>query len=74
VIKELDLVVLTRDIPESGLKAGDVGTIILAHAGGQGFEVEFITLTGDTLAVITVPSDAVRMVGDREVAHARQVP
>ena len=74
MIKELDLVVLTRDIPESGLKAGDVGTIILAHAGGQGFEVEFITLTGDTLAVITVPSDAVRMVGDREVAHARQVP
>lgn len=74
MIKELDLVVLTRDIPESGLKAGDVGTIVLAHAGGQGFEVEFITLAGDTLAVITVPSNAVRMVGDREVAHARQVP
>ncbi len=73
MIKELDLVVLKRDLPESRLKAGDVGTVVLEHAGGRGFEVEFMTLTGETLAVVTVPSDAVRAVSDGEIAHVRQV-
>lgn len=73
MIKELDLVVLTRDLPESRLKAGDLGTVVLEHAGGRGFEVEFMTLTGETLAVVTVPLEAVRAVGEGEIAHARQV-
>ncbi len=73
MIKELDLVVLKRDLSESRLKAGDVGTVVLEHAGGRGFEVEFMTLTGETLAVVTVPSDAVRAVSDGEIAHVRQV-
>ena len=54
MIKELDLVVLKRDVPDSRLKAGDVGTVVLEHAGGRGMEIEFMTLTGETLAVLTV--------------------
>jgi hypothetical protein len=73
VIKELDLVVLTRDLPEDHLKTGDVGTVVLERAGGRGLEVEFMTLAGETLAVVTVPRDAVRTVGDREIAHVREV-
>ena len=73
MIKELELVVLKRDLLESRLKAGNVGTVVLEHPGGRGFEVEFMTLTGETLAVITVPSDAVRPVGDGEIAHVRRV-
>ncbi len=70
---ELDLVVLRRDLPESQLKAGDVGTVVLQHAGGRGLEVEFTTLTGETVAVVTVHEDAVRAVTDGEIAHVRRV-
>jgi len=39
---------------EEGLLAGDVGTIVHIHKGGVACEVEFITLTGRTVAVATV--------------------
>ena len=73
MIKELDLVVLKRDLPEERLKAGDIGTVVLGHSEGRGFEVEFMTRTGQTVAVVTVPSDAVRAVDEGEIAHARRV-
>ncbi len=73
MIKELDIVVLRRDLPENRLKAGDVGTVVMEHAGGRGFEIEFLSLTGETLAVVTVPSDAVRAVTPDEIAHVRHV-
>ena len=73
MIQELELAVLTRDVPEDGLKAGDVGTVVMVHQQGAGYEVEFTTLAGLTIAVVTVPSDAVRAVREREVAHAREV-
>lgn len=72
-MKELDLAVLRGDLPGRRLKAGDVGTVVLEHRGGEGFEVEFTTLTGSTLAVVTVPADSIRPVGPDEIAHAREV-
>jgi hypothetical protein len=72
-IREHDLVVLTADVPEENLKQGDVGTVVLVHRAGAGFEVEFATLAGETLAVVTVPEIAVRPVGDKEIAHVRRV-
>jgi hypothetical protein len=72
-IREHDLVVLTADIPEENLKQGDVGTVVLIHGTGAGYEVEFTTLAGETLAVVTVPANAVRPVGDDEIAHVRRV-
>ncbi|MCI0564729.1 MAG: DUF4926 domain-containing protein [Nitrososphaera sp.] len=45
MIKELDTVVLTQDLPEHGLKQGDLGTVVLIHAAG-GYEIEFMTLDG----------------------------
>jgi hypothetical protein len=73
MIKELELVVLKRDLPDSRLKAGDVGTAVLEHDGGRGLEVEFMTLTGETVAVVTIPTDSVRAVADDEIAHVRRV-
>ena len=70
MIKELDSVVLTVDLPEHGLKKGDVGTVVLLH-GSAGYEVEFMTLGGDTLAVASFSKDQVRPVGNREIAQAR---
>ncbi len=72
-MKELELVVLTQDQPNEGLRAGDIGTVVLVHQGGAGYEVEFSTLGGRTLAVVTLTADDVRPVGDREIAHARHV-
>ncbi len=48
-IREHDLVVLTADILEENLKQGDVGTVVLVHRAGAGYEVEFATLAGETL-------------------------
>jgi hypothetical protein len=72
-ILEHDLVVLTADIPEESLKQGDVGTVVLVHPADAGFEVEFATLAGETLAVVTVRANSVRPVGDNEIAHVRRV-
>jgi hypothetical protein len=72
-IREHDLVVLTADIPEQSLKQGDVGTVVLVHRADAGFEVEFATLAGETLAVVTVPANSVRPVCDNEIAHVRRV-
>lgn len=72
MIKELDTVVLTEDLPEHGLKQGDIGTIVLLHAAG-GYEVEFMTLDGQTLVVASLFPRQVRPVGRREIAQARAV-
>lgn len=73
MIKELELVVLTRRLPELGLGAGDIGTVVLVHEGGRGFEVEFATLGGETYAVTTLAADQVRPIEPNEIAHARAV-
>ena len=71
MIDELSRVVLTRDLPEHALRAGDLGTVVLAHQNGVGYTVEFVTLGGDTLAVITVPAETVRLAQSDEIAHVR---
>jgi hypothetical protein len=73
VIEALDPVVLTTDLPEHHLQAGDVGTVSLVHRHG-GYEVKFATLAGETVAEVTVSPEQVRPVGHREIAHARVLP
>ncbi|MDO8545095.1 MAG: DUF4926 domain-containing protein [Opitutaceae bacterium] len=72
-LKEHESVVLTRGRPESGLEAGDVGTIVHVHRDGAVFEVGFMTLTGRTIAVITVRTSDVRPVDQRDVSYVRQL-
>jgi hypothetical protein len=73
MIAELDQVVLTADFPEHGLVAGDIGTVVHVYRGGEGFEVEFLTLSGETVAVLTVKREQLRPIESHEVAHARSV-
>ncbi len=70
MIKELDNVVLTVDLPEHGLKKGVVGTVVLLH-DSRGYEVEFMTLGGSTLVVVSLSHNQVRTVGSHEIAQAR---
>lgn len=72
-MKELDTVVLVGDLPEHGLRDGDLGTIVMVHSGGVGFEVEFATLRGETVAVVSLPPDRVRAVSPNEIGAAREV-
>ena len=63
---------MAEDLPEHGLKQGDLGTVVLVH-GAEGYEVEFMTLDGQTLAVVSLFPPQVRPVGRREIAQARAV-
>jgi len=74
MIKELDSVVLAVDLPAHRLKAGDIGTIVHVHQGGKGFEVEFVALDGETVAVASLTAAELRPVGRREIIHARPLP
>lgn len=73
MITALDPVVLTNELPEHGLRAGDVGTVVLVHRNGEGFEVEFVALDGETVAVATLFASQVRSIQRREITHARKV-
>jgi len=71
MITELDTVVLTRSIPEHGLLAGDLGAVVHTYANRDACEVEFVAGAGHTIAVLTLPMDAVRPLQDAEILHAR---
>lgn len=70
MIRELDVVALACDLPEYGLEAGDLGTIVLLH-NDSGYEVEFMTFGGDTVAIITLDKNQVRPVRRHEIHHSR---
>lgn len=73
MIKEHEEIVLADDLPKYGLKRGDIGTVVYVHQGGKGFEIEFITLDGETLAIVTVDAGQVRRIQKNEIAQARNV-
>jgi hypothetical protein len=67
--------VLTKDLPEEGLRAGDIG-VVVEHYSAQGetpegYELEFFSARGETIAVVSVPASAVRGVRDRELLAVR---
>jgi len=69
----LDLVALERDIDEHGLKRGDVGTIVHCYSSGEAFEVEFVTVDGQTIAVVTLTSADIRPLKSNEILHVREL-
>ncbi|MEO8352379.1 MAG: DUF4926 domain-containing protein [Chthoniobacteraceae bacterium] len=73
MIHEHDRVVLTAFLDGEGLEAGDVGTVVHIYPQQEAYEVEFVTLTGKTAAVVTVPADQIRPVSNREIPHAREL-
>jgi hypothetical protein len=68
--KELDVVVLTEDVGEYGLKAGDLGTVVFVSA--DALEVEFVLANGDTQALVTLSPGSVRPKGDRDLMAVRR--
>jgi hypothetical protein len=73
MIKDMDTVVLTRDIEEYGLKEGDIGAVVHCYTDGKAFEVEFVTAEGRTIAVLTLTLNDVRLMGSKEILHVREI-
>ena len=69
---ELDSVVLTRDLPEAGLRVGDLGAVVQVYTP-DAFEVEFVAASGETVAVRTVSAEDVRIAGDDDVLAPRPI-
>jgi hypothetical protein len=60
-------------MPNEGLEAGDVGTVVHIYKDGQAYEVEFATLDGKTAAVVTLDASHVRPVSSRDITHTREL-
>ena len=71
MIHKLEPAILVKDYPDQGLVKGNMGAVVMVHDGGKAFEVEFVTLAGDTLGVLTLTADEIRPISVRAVPHVR---
>jgi hypothetical protein len=70
--KLLDTVVLDRDLPQHGLRAGDLGAVVEVYEP-DGLEVEFVTASGKTQALLTLNVNDVRPVRESDLVTVRSV-
>lgn len=71
-IKELDTVVLVEDLPNHDLKHGDLGAVVSIYSSNS-IEVEFVTASGRTRALITLTMEQVRPVGPQDILAVRRL-
>lgn len=67
-------VALAEDIPEKGLRKGDVATIVEHHelpSGEEGYSLEVFNAVGDTIAIVTLPESRVEPLTEDEVLSVR---
>jgi hypothetical protein len=67
---QLDSVVLRRDLPEQGLRAGDLGAVVEIY-GEHGLEVEFVQGSGQTRALVTLKTNDVRELSANDILAVR---
>ncbi|MGE0693586.1 MAG: DUF4926 domain-containing protein [Pirellulales bacterium] len=76
-LQQFSEVALARDLPDTGLRRGDVATIVdrlpATDAGGgeDGFVLEVFNAVGETIAVVTVPISAVEPLRPTDVQAVR---
>jgi hypothetical protein len=66
----LDVVVLNTDLPGHGLKRGDLCAVVEIHESNA-LEVEFVTASGKTEALLTLDIADVRSVVDTDLLSVR---
>ena len=69
-VKILDTIVLEKNLPDLGLKMGDIGVVVEVYKP-DGVEVEFVAGSGKTQALVTLKTTDVRMVADTEILSVR---
>lgn len=70
--KQLDTVVLTRDLPDDGLREGDLGAIVEVYSP-ESFEVEFVAASGRTQALLELTVNDLRPVADDDLVAVRSL-
>jgi hypothetical protein len=73
MIKEHELVALTKQFPEYHLEIDDMGTVVHCYEEGRAFEVEFMLGGGETTLVLTLEPEEVRALRSRDILHARRL-
>jgi hypothetical protein len=68
--RTLDVVVLDRELPDRGLRKGDLGAVVEVYEP-DGLEVEFVTASGRTEALLTLGIADVRPVADNDLVAVR---
>jgi hypothetical protein len=66
--------ILTTDLPEHNLRAGDVGTVVERHVvpgKEDGYSLEFFDMMGRTIAVVTLPQSKLRGPTEGEIPTVR---
>lgn len=71
-IKALNTVVLEKDLPNAGLRRGDVGAVVEVYEP-DGLEVEFVTGSGKTQALVTLKMTDVRLITDTDILAVRSL-
>ena len=71
-LRELDFATLKIDLPDHGLIAGDVGTVVFVHGDDEAYEVAFMTGDGRTLAVETLMANQLEPVAGGHILHLRK--
>lgn len=70
-------VALKEDLPEHGLRRGDVATIVEAHPRTAdhepGYSLEIFNAIGETIAVVTVRESQIEALAPDEVLHVRRL-
>jgi hypothetical protein len=70
-------VALTRNLPEYGLRTGDVATLIAVVAHPDGGEIgcvlEIFNAVGESIAVVTVPESSIEALEADEVFTVRSM-
>jgi hypothetical protein len=72
MFKLLDTVVLDRDLPDQGLRRGDLGAVVDVHAP-DGLDVEFVLASGKTQALVSLRIADVRSVGEADLIAVRDL-
>ena len=47
--------------------------MVHCYGSGNAYEVEFVTAEGKTIAVLTLASDDIRLMRDKEILHVRML-
>ena len=69
-------VALARDIPEDGLRKGDIATVVDRHpspepGGEDGYSLEVFNAIGETIVVTVAPGSAIEPLREDQVLSVR---
>jgi hypothetical protein len=59
--------------PTTGLSQATLGVVVHVYPHYEAYEAEFVTLAGQTAAIVTASSGQIRPIGKDEIPHAREL-